>query len=161
AQEVGAQPGHVAYLVFDDRIAAEAGVDPFIEHVVLPGGGRRGRTTVDLAKQLELDASGLEQAMAESTAGRPRGLEAPLRAIRVTGARLRTLGGLVVDAHAHVLDPGGAAIRGLYATGGVTAALTPQASAPRRSGLDALMALGLGRPPAPDLIAAAQRDDES
>jgi len=160
AQEVRAQPGHVAYLVFDDRIAAEAGVDPFIEHVVLPRAGRRGSTTVDLAKQLELDASGLEQAMAESTAGRPRGLEAPLRAIRVTGARLRTLGGLVVDAHAHVLDPGGAAIRGLYATGGVTAALAPEASAPRRSGLDALMALGLGRLAALDVIAAAQRDEE-
>src|SRR5262249_57735907 len=116
----------------------------------------RGRSGSDVAEQLELDASGLEQAMAESTAGRPRGLEAPLRAIRVTGARLRTLGGLVVDAHAHVLDPGGAAIRGLYATGGVTVALASEASAPRRSGLDALMALGLGRLAALDLIAAAQ-----
>src|SRR5262249_25825658 len=134
AQEVRAQPGHVAYLVFDDRIAAEAGVDPFIEHVVLPRAGRRGSTAVDLAKQLELDASGLEQAMAESTAGRPRGLEAPLRAIRVTGARLRTLGGLVVDAHAHVLDPGGAASRGLYANGGGAPAATPGAAAPRRGG---------------------------
>src|SRR5262249_12432288 len=114
-----------------------------------------------LAKQLELDASGLEQAMAESTAGRPRGLEAPLRAIRVTGARLRTLGGLVVDAHAHVLDPGGAAIRGLHAPGGRAAGRPPAASAPRRSGLDALMALGLGRLAALDVIAAAQRDDES
>ena len=93
--------------------------------------------------------------MAESAAGRPRGLEAPLRAIRVTGARLRTLGGLVVDAHARVLDPAGQAIRGLYATGGVTAGLAAEASAPRRSGLDALTALGLGRLAALDVIAAA------
>jgi fumarate reductase flavoprotein subunit len=161
AQEVRAQPGHVAYLVFDDRIAAEAGTDPFIEHVVLPRAGRRGSTAVDLAKQLELDAAGLERAVAESAAGRPRGLEAPLRAIRVTGARLRTLGGLVVDAHARVLDPAGQAIRGLYATGGVTAGLAAEASAPRRSGLDALTALGLGRLAALDVIAAAaQRDAE-
>jgi fumarate reductase flavoprotein subunit len=160
AEQVRAQPGHVAYLVFDDHIAAEAGADPFIEHVVLPRAGRRGSTPVDLAKQLELDAAGLEHAVSESGAGRARGLEAPLRAIRVTGARLRTLGGLVIDARARVLDSAGEAIQGLYATGGVTAALAAEAPTPRRGGLDALAALGLGRLAALDVIAAAQRDAE-
>src|SRR5262249_61865823 len=54
AQEVRAQPGHVAYLVFDDRIAAEAGVDPFIAPVVLPRARPRRSTPPDPAKQRDL-----------------------------------------------------------------------------------------------------------
>jgi fumarate reductase flavoprotein subunit len=144
ALQVRAQPGHVAYLVFDDRIAAAAGADPFVEHVVLPRAGRRGATPADLAKQLELNVDGLQ----EATAG--HGLEPPLRAVRVAGARLRTLGGLVVDARAHVLDEAGQPVPGLYATGGVTAALAPGVP-----GLAPLAALGLGRLAALDVIAAA------
>ena len=161
AEQVRSQPGHVAYLVFDDRIATEASADPFIEHVVLPRAGRRGSTPTDLAKQLELDATGLEQAVSDSGTGRARALEPPFRAIRVTGSRLRTLGGLVVDARARVLD-GGQPIAGLYAAGGVTAALATSAPATGRTGLDALVALGLGRIAALDVIAeVARRDDES
>ncbi len=147
AQQVRAQPGHLAYLVFDDRIAAAANVDPFIEHVVLPRAGRRGATPADLAKQLEINADGLEDAIAGRT------LEPPLRAVRVTGARLRTLGGLVVDAHARVLDGAGQPVPGLYATGGVTAALAPGVA-----GLAPLAALGLGRLAALDVIAAAEAE---
>jgi fumarate reductase flavoprotein subunit len=162
AEQVRSQPGHVAYLVFDDRIATEAGADPFIEHVVLPRAGRRGSTPSDLAKQLELDAAGLEQAVSEGGTGRAHALEAPLRAIRVTGSRLRTLGGLVVEARARVLDGGGQPIAGLYAAGGVTAALATNAPAAGRAGLDALLALGLGRITALDVIAeVAKRDHES
>ncbi len=142
AHQVRAQPGHVAYLVFDDRIAAAAGADPFVEHVVLPRAGRRGGTAADLAKQLELQAEGLEEAVAGGT------LEPPLRAVRVTGARLRTLGGLVVDARARVVDAANQPIPGLYAAGGVVASLS---AAP---GLTPLAALGLGRLAALDVIAA-------
>lgn len=143
ARQVLAQPGHVAYLVFDDRLAAAAGADPFVEHVVLPRAGRRGATAPDLAKQLELNAEGLQAALAGTA------LAAPLRAVRVTGARLRTLGGVVVDARARVLDAGGQPIPGLYAAGGVVAA---PGKAP---GLAPLTALGLGRLAALDVIAAA------
>jgi fumarate reductase flavoprotein subunit len=161
AEQVRSQPGHVAYLVFDDRIATDASADPFIEHVVLPRAGRRGSTPADLAKQLELDATGLEQAVSDSGTGRARALEPPFRAIRVTGSRLRTLGGLVVDARARVLD-GGQPIAGLYAAGGVTAALATSAPATGRTGLDALVALGLGRIAALDVIAeVARRGDAS
>jgi len=143
AEQVRAQPGHVAYLVFDDRIAAEAGADPFVEHVVLPRAGRRGGTPADLAKQLELSAEGLEETIAA------RSLQPPLRAIRVTGSRLRTLGGVVVDDHARVLHAAGQPLPGLYAAGGVTAALAPGAS-----WLEPLSALGLGRLAALDVVAA-------
>jgi len=145
ALQVRAQPGHVAYLVFDDRIAAAAGADPFVEHVVLPRAGRRGATPADLAKQLELNVDGLQAAIA----GTP--LESPLRAVRVTGARLRTLGGLIVDSRARVLDADGEPVPGLYATGGVTAAL-----AVGEPGLAPLAALGLGRLAALDVLATAE-----
>jgi fumarate reductase flavoprotein subunit len=148
AEQVRAQPGHVAYLVFDDRIAALAGADPFVEHVVLPRAGRRGTTPADLAKQLELNAAGLEATVAD------RRLEPPLRAIRVSGARLRTLGGLVVDERARVLDVAGQPVAGLYATGGALAALAPGVP-----GLAALAALGLGRLAALDVIAAVDAAD--
>ena len=60
AEQVRAQPGHVAYLVFDDRIAAAAGTDPFVEHVILPRAARRGMTVANLAKQLEIDVGEFE-----------------------------------------------------------------------------------------------------
>jgi fumarate reductase flavoprotein subunit len=150
AEQVRAQPGHVAYLVFDDRIATAAGADPFVEHMVLPRAGRRGGTPLDLAKQLELNAEGLEETVARGP------LQAPLRAIRVTGARLRTLGGLVVDQHAHVLDGSGQRVPGLYAAGGVVAALASGASQ-----LAPLSALGLGRLAALDVIAAEAAADQT
>ena len=143
AHQVRAQPGHVAYLVFDDRIATATSADPFVEHVVLPRAARRGMTVADLAKQLEIHADGL----AETLAG--TGLAPPLRAIRVTGARLRTLGGVNVDMHARVLGVDGQPIAGLYAAGGVTDALATA------SGLAPLTALGLGRLAALHVIAAA------
>jgi fumarate reductase flavoprotein subunit len=129
--------------VFDDRIATATSADPFVEHVVLPRAARRGMTVADLAKQLEIHADGL----AETLAG--TGLAPPLRAIRVTGARLRTLGGVNVDMHARVLGVDGRPIAGLYAAGGVTDALATS------SGLAPLTALGLGRLAALHVIAAA------
>jgi fumarate reductase flavoprotein subunit len=149
AQEVRAQPGHVAYLVFDDRVADATSADPFVEHVILPRAARRGMTVADLAKQLELDTDGL----ASTTTG--TGLQPPLRAIRVTGARLRTLGGVGVDAHARVLDAHGQPIAGLYATGGVTEALAAA------SWLAPLAALGLGRLAALHVIAAVSAEAEA
>src|SRR5438132_5751361 len=50
----------VAYLLFDERIAASArAADPFFARVVLPRTGRRGTTLEDIAKQFELDVNGL------------------------------------------------------------------------------------------------------
>src|SRR5262249_55350339 len=162
AELVRSQPGHVASLVFDDRVATDASDDPFIEHVVLPRAGRRGSTPTDLAKQLELDATGLEQAVSESGTGRARALEPPFRAIRVTGSRPRTPGRLLGDARPPGPDGSGQPIARLYAAGGVTAALATSVPTVGRAGLDALLALGLGRVAALDVIAeVARRDDES
>lgn len=167
ATRVRAQPGHVAYLIFDERIANEArAADPFFARVVLPRTGRRGSSVEELAKHFELDAVGLratieqlEAAIKARTAdpfGRSRfggALEPPLDAIRVTGGRWRTLGGLAVDAHASVLDAGGKPIPGLYAAGGAAEGLGGESGEGTLAGSEALAALGLGRLAALDVVA--------
>ena len=164
AVTVRAQPGRIAYLLFDDRIAAAAReADPFFAHVVLPKTGRRGGTIEDLAKQVELDAEGLRATIESHNEGVGRDADAfgrrapaaPLvpafHAIRVTGARFRTLGGLAVDATARVLDGAGQPVPGLYAAGGAAVGLDGDGTL---LGVDALAALGLGRIAALDVVAA-------
>ncbi len=177
ATAVRCQPGKMAYLLFDDRIADIArAADPFFRHVVLPRAGRRGSTVPDLAKQFELNADGLALTIEtfngnlDLGGGDPFGrdrfggrLEPPLHAIRVTGARLRTLGGLAVDGAARVLDGEGRPIPGLYAAGGTAAGLAGEGTEGILDGTAALAALGLGRLAALDVIAAvaaARPDDE-
>jgi fumarate reductase flavoprotein subunit len=165
ANQVRAQPGRVAYLVFDERIANEARAgDPFFARVVLPRTGRRGATLEDLAKQFELDLGGLRTTIKQvSTAATPDpfgrqqsgpALEPPLHAIRITGGRWRTLGGLAIDAHARVLDTEGQPIPGLYAAGGAAEGLGGESAEAVIAGTEALAALGLGRLAALDVVAS-------
>jgi fumarate reductase flavoprotein subunit len=167
AESILRQPGRVAYLLFDERIAGAArAVDPFFARVVLPRAGRRGASLPDLARQFELDAEAL--ALTTDTwngnlelGGDPFGREAaapplaaPFHAIRVTGARWRTLGGLAVDASARVLGAAGPIV-GLYATGGAAAGLGGDGTEGALVGVDALAALGLARLAALDVVAQA------
>jgi succinate dehydrogenase/fumarate reductase flavoprotein subunit len=166
---VRSQPGRMAYLLFDERIAAEArAADPYFAHVVLPRSGRRAATLPDLAKQFELDASGLALTIDTFNAnlelgGDPFGrerfggpLNPPFHAIRVTGARRQTLGGLAVDASARVLDGAGCPVWGLYAAGGAAVGLGGDGTEGALAGTDALTALGLARLAALDVLAAAE-----
>jgi fumarate reductase flavoprotein subunit len=152
ATRIQSLPGHVAYLVFDDRVAAAtAAGDPFFERVVLPRSARRASSVNDLAKQFELDAAHLTQTLEHTDALAP-----PYHAIRVTTGRRRTLGGVVVDDRGRVLREDGTAIAGLWAVGGVTAALVDEATMP---GLEALQALALGRLAALDVVAEVDAAD--
>src|SRR5438067_1602910 len=168
ATVVRAQPGRVAYLLFGERMAAAArAADPFFARVVLPRTGRRGATLEDLAKQFELDAEGLRLTLETVNASLASGgdsfgrarfagpLEPPFHAIRVTGARWRSLGGLAVDGTARVLDAEGQPIPGLYAAGGAAAGLGGEGTEGFLAGLDTLAALGLARLAALDEIAAS------
>jgi flavocytochrome c len=176
AGAVAAQPGRIAYLLFDERIATAArGADPYFARVLLPRTGRRAETLADLARQIELDADAL--ALTVDTyngnldiGGDPFGRERtgerlapPFHAIRVTGARWRTLGGLAVDATARVCDASGHPISGLYATGGAAAGLGGDGTEGALPGTDALLSLALGRLAALDVAAraAAERDAAS
>jgi fumarate reductase flavoprotein subunit len=167
ASAIRATAGHMAYLLFDERIAQAArGIDPFFAHVVLPRTGRRGVTPGDLARQVELDLDGLQATIAATGAdpfGReppPASLEPPLHAIRVTGARWRTLGGLAVDGAARVLADDGRPIPGLYAAGGAAAGLGGDGTNGLLAGVDTLTALALARLAALDIAAAVAADDE-
>jgi fumarate reductase flavoprotein subunit len=166
ADAVTAQPGRIAYLLFDERIAARAReADPYFARVLLPRTGRRAETLPDLARQIELDADALTLTVDTyngnlDIGGDPFGRERtgeplapPFHAIRVTGARWRTLGGLAVDATARVLDASGQPIAGLYATGGAAAGLGGDGTEGALPGTDALLSLALGRLAALDVAA--------
>jgi fumarate reductase flavoprotein subunit len=118
ATAIRAQPGKVAYLLFDERIATAVGdVDPFFARVVLPRTSRRASSLGMLSKQLELLESGLARtietvrattgadAFGRTRTGGPIG--EPYYGIRVTGARRATRGGLAVDTSARVVGDGG------------------------------------------------------
>jgi len=168
ATAVRAQPGHVAYLLFDERIATAArAADPFFARIVLPRTGRRAMTLEALSKQFEMDMEGLTLTVDTfngniELGGDPFGrerfggpLEAPFHAIRVTGARWRTFGGLAVDRHARVLDGSGHPIPGLFATGGAAEGLGGDGTEGWLPGTDALAALALGRLAALEVVASA------
>src|SRR5207244_3112893 len=99
------------------RATAARTADPFFARVVLPRTGRRGATLEDLAKQFELNAEGLGHTVESlnqgllAPGGDPFGrrrfagpLEPPFHAIRVTGARWRTFGGLALAASGRAID---------------------------------------------------------
>ena len=166
ATAVRGQPGHVAYLLFDERIATAARTaDPFFARIVLPRTGRRAMTLEALSKQFEIDAEALTLTVDTfngnvELGGDPFGrerfggpLEPPFHAIRVTGARWRTFGGLAVDRTAHVLDAAGRPIPGLYAAGGAAEGLGGDGTEGWLPGTDTLAALALGRLAALDVVA--------
>jgi fumarate reductase flavoprotein subunit len=132
-----AQPGRIAYLVFDDRIYRTLReLDPYFARFVVPRAVRRGTDTADLARQFEIEAENLAATL-DSTRARAgsdtdavghtpcaAGFAAPLYGIRVAPARKRTLGGLRVDVAAQVLKADASPVKNLYACGGVAADVT-------------------------------------
>jgi fumarate reductase flavoprotein subunit len=158
ANAVRAQPGKLAYLLFDERTAHAAGTrNPFLAHVILSKTARRAASLADLARQLTLDLDGLTRTIDTLNAnvelgGDPFGrdleghrLEPPFYAVRVTGSRRRSLGGVAVDAGARVLREDGTPIEGLFAIGGVIGGLGRGGPADELLGLATLVALGTAR----------------
>jgi fumarate reductase flavoprotein subunit len=169
ATAIRAQPGKVAYLLFDERIATAVGdVDPFFARVVLPRTSRRASSLGMLSKQLELLESGLARtietvrattgadAFGRTRTGGPIG--EPYYGIRVTGARRATRGGLAVDTSARVVGDGGAAVPGLYAVGGAAAGITGRGGDGDLAGVEALAGLGLARLAALSLAPIAEEE---
>lgn len=172
ARAVHAQPGHLAYLLFDDRIAEAAKpMSRFLAEVALPRAVRRAERLEDLARQLEIDEETLVRT-ADTVNGNvelggdpfgraelPGPLSPRFHAARVTASRWRSLGGVAIDAGARVLDGAGAPIPGLYAAGGVIGGLGRGGPADEMPGIATLIALATGRLAArslaPDAPAAA------
>jgi fumarate reductase flavoprotein subunit len=158
ANAVRAQPGKLAYLLFDERTADAAGArNPFLAHVILPRTARRAPSLGELARQLTLDIDGLTRTVDTvntnvELGGDPFGrdldghrLEPPFYAIRITASRRRSLGGVAVDAGARVVRDDGSPVPGLYAVGGVIGGLARGGGADELLGLATLVALGTAR----------------
>ena len=85
------------------------------EAAVAVGFGWKGDTVEELAEATGMDAEKLADAIAQGT-----GLEAaPFYAVMVKPTTIGSMGGLVIDADAQVIDTEGSPIPGLYATGEV------------------------------------------
>jgi fumarate reductase flavoprotein subunit len=159
AVEVVAQPGHVAWDVFDER--CERAVMEFADYqeVRKLGGVKRAPDPRALASQIGVPADALERTMrdvAELAAGGredrfgrdfrgKQSLAAPFLAVKVIGALFHTQGGLVVDERARVLKEDGSALPNLFAGGGAARGLSGPSRWGYLSGNGLLTASVLGK----------------
>jgi fumarate reductase flavoprotein subunit len=156
AREVVAQPGGVAWVVFDRRI--DALLRPFADYQHLlaedalrweddaTGVARRVGAPADTVRATLEQAHGIARGQAEDTFGRTHWeapVEPPYGLVKVEGALFHTQGGLLVDGHARVLRQG-VPIPGLYAAGGAAAGMSGHGPAGYLAGNGLLAALGLG-----------------
>jgi fumarate reductase flavoprotein subunit len=158
AANVIAQEDHVAWTLFDARIAAIARQFEDFRQAEAAGAllCADDVETLAAATKLPLDAlvdtcravDALKATNAVDAFGRDwRGklaLTAPLHAVRVTGALFHTQGGLVVDATARVLDGAGAPLPNLFAAGGAACGVSGSTAQGYLSGNGLLTAVGYG-----------------
>ena len=112
AVDVLAQPGGVAWNVFDTRLLELARRFPDFVDAEAAGAVRQAANTPSLADVIGCDAATLADTLATTR------LIAPYCAIRVTGALFHTQGGLDVDACSRVLRADGTPLPNLLAAGG-------------------------------------------
>jgi fumarate reductase flavoprotein subunit len=163
AAQVLAEPGGIAWTVFDGRIAgiarqfedfraAEAAgailSGPSWERLAAamswPSPDAAAAFLATMAEVEAMKAAGLADGFGRSFAGAPA-LEAPFHAVRVTGALFHTQGGLVVDGQARVLRPDGSPLPNLFAAGGAACGVSGPTAAGYLSGNGLLTAVTLGR----------------
>ena len=159
AVDVLAQPGGVAFTIFDERIACIARQFEDFRQAELAGAVLRADSVEQLARSLKLPVSALMATLGavETLKRRPgadkfgRDLEgqptlsAPFMGVRVTGALFHTQGGLVVDGCAGVVDEFGSAMPNLFAAGGAAAGVSGSRASGYLSGNGLLTATVLGR----------------
>ncbi len=112
AVHVLAQPGGVAYNVFDQRLLDLGRGFPDFVAAEAAGAVKHAADAAALAALLGCDLSALQHSL-HGTA-----LQAPYCAIKVTGALFHTQGGLDIDARCRVLTASGQALPNLLAAGG-------------------------------------------
>jgi fumarate reductase flavoprotein subunit len=153
-----AQPGQVAYEVFDGRISkAVAAADVRFAGEVVPRVARRADDIESLGRQFQINAPALAQTLAAYNAAVAAGkdvfgrtafgepLSAPFYGIRIAPALLETQGGLVIDSSARVLRADGAIVPNLYAGGGAAVGLSAPGGNGSLLGSGLLCAIGWGR----------------
>lgn len=156
AVRVMAQPGGVAYDIYDERIHNQ--VLPFADYqeCLRAGAIRRGETVGELANQLHLPAAALSDTLEQSNRAAQsgmdsigkktvKGLSSPFYGVQVTAALFHTQGGLKIDTSAHVLRQDGSVIRNLFAGGGAAVGVSGKGAAGYIAGNGLLAALGWGK----------------
>jgi len=126
ALHVVAQPGGVAWCVFDEPIHRLAQGFPDFVAAERAGAVRRAATVAELAATIGCEAEVLAGTLAAIVPGGPdafgrhlaRTLPPPWYAVKVTGALFHTQGGLDIDACCRALDTRGQALPNLWAAGG-------------------------------------------
>lgn len=135
AVHVLAQPGGIAWNVFDDELLSFA--QDFPDFVTAQGAGAVQHAADDheLARLIGCTTEAVQATLnavqpgIDSTTGRSfkRALQAPFHAIKVTGALFHTQGGLDIDAYARVLRQDGTPLPNLLAAGGAARGISGQA----------------------------------
>jgi fumarate reductase flavoprotein subunit len=159
AEAVIAQPGAVAFTIFDERIAGVARQFADFRQAEAAGAVLEAATIEELAHKLKLPGAAL-RASAETIEARKRGQGAdqfgralkgvaalctPYKGVKVTGALFHTQGGLVVDDDARVAMQDGGAFPNLFAAGGAAAGVSGSTAGGYLSGNGLLTAIVLGR----------------
>ncbi|WP_372069889.1 FAD-dependent oxidoreductase (plasmid) [Tistrella mobilis] len=142
AHAVAAQPGGVAWTIYDRRCEEPALTFRDYHRVLESGVVTTGETVDDLARACGLPVGALAETLAEVEAvtrghapdrfgrvfdGTPP-LQPPFRAVRVRAALFHTQGGLAIDTRARVLDRAGRPLPGLFAAGGAARGLSGPAA---------------------------------
>ncbi len=153
---VVAQPGQVAWMVFDRRIHEAclpfADFRELVVYGAIQWADDAGEVAAIIGAPPELVAETLAAAHAAATHQRAdrfgrthweAPIEPPYALVKVTGALFHTQGGLAVDAHARVLRDG-RPISGLYAAGGAAVGMSGRGADGYLAGNGLLAALGLG-----------------
>jgi fumarate reductase flavoprotein subunit len=158
AAAVLAQPGGVAWTVFDARIAGIARQFEDFRAAEAAGAILLADDIAALAARARLPEGALAATLAEVEALKRRGgtdgfgrdfeaapaLVPPYAAVRVTGALFHTQGGLGVDGSARVLRPDGSALPNLFAAGGAACGVSGERAEGYLSGNGLLTAVAYG-----------------
>jgi len=167
AVHVLAQPGGVAWNVFDTPLLALARSFPDFCDAEAAGALRRCETVAALAACIGCDEAALRATLdaLRRTDLQPdgrrfaRGLDAPYFAVKVTGALFHTQGGLDVDTGMRVLRADGSPLPNLLAAGGAAGGVSGDAVWGYLSGNGLLSAVAGGSLAAATAVALLRRKD--
>ena len=152
AARVLAQPGGIAWDVFDERIAAIARQFEDFRAAEAAGAVLRADSAQALAEAMKVPGAALAASLAERGAPDRFGrdwkgvalLAPPYCAVRVTGALFHTQGGLAIRDDARVRRAVGGVLPNLFAAGGAAAGLSGSRAAGYLAGNGLLTAVALG-----------------
>ncbi len=152
AAAVLAQPGGVAWMVFDEPVLALARSFPDFYAAESAGALRSAADTAALARVIGCDAGALSQTLAAVGPGVTdgfgrrfeRALSPPWHAVKVTGALFHTQGGLDIDASCRVRRRDGSLLPNLWAAGGAARGVSGDTVAGYLSGNGLLSAVAGG-----------------